>query len=162
MIEGVAVGVVSWLITALGVWVWWSTWHHQLSPYETGGIFSAAFGRNARFGYDAGLPLFVTFLGASLCIASPLLAAETVGSYDSLPPLLVAIAGRTFQVLLATGTFFGTSLLLFLWPKIMAPPHLRGRRGWIPEWVHEVRTHRDQRRAARGQAVRLAARRRHR
>lgn len=143
MIEGIAVVLVSWLFFALGMWAWWSSWSRGTSHYERGAIFSAAFGRNARYGYDAGLPVIATLWGAAMVLAAPLVAVELMGHFDELPVVLLRFGRWLVGLLWVLGWLLGCTLLLFLWPKALAPPHLRNNRGWIPEWLH-------QRRIARG------------
>ena len=121
--------------TAVGVWGMRRVWKREESPYRIGTFMATMVGENGRYGYDATVSLSWIFfliltIGASI-FNWPLEGTQIAEAIRSLvvPLLLFSIA-----VLLG--------VLLFLRPRFMVPPHLRDKRGWIPEWIHSMRNRR--------------------
>ena len=121
--------------TAVGVWGMRRVWKSEESPYRIGTFMATMVGENGRYGYDATVSLSWIFfliltIGASV-FNWPLEGTQIAEVIRSLviPLLLFSIA-----VLL--------SVLFFLRPRFLVPPHLRDKRGWIPEWIHSMRNRR--------------------
>jgi hypothetical protein len=150
LIDGLFMIGVCCVTPVLGAWFWIRTWRDQYSIYENGGIFSRIFGENARNGFDAGFPAFVTIAGLGLAMLSVPIGLDSMGVSGVVDSPLTAVLGRTCQVLLVLGLVTSWSLLLFMFPTSLVPPHLRGQRGWVSKWRHQARERRAQRRARRG------------
>ena len=136
---------IFWLIgclafVAVGLWVMRHVWLNQYSPYETGAFMAAMVGDNGRAGYDASVSVGWVF---TLFLA---LGASTF----NWPLEGTALAERIKEFIipgLLLSMVFLLSVLLFLRPRFAVPPHLRDKRGWIPEWIHSMREKRRRRRA---------------
>ena len=96
---------------------------------------AAMVGENGRHGYDAATSLgWLAFGIVSLGAATFNWPIEGTGLGELIrsafiPTLLFSIA-------------LALSELLFLRPRFLVPPHLRDKRGWIPEWIHSMRNRR--------------------
>ena len=125
---------------AAGFWVMRRVWRTEYSPYEYGGVMKTTVGDNGRYGYDAATSwgwLFFLILGiGAVPFNWPLegtALAERIKDFV-IPSLLLSMV-------------FLLSMLLFLRPRFAVPPHLRDKRGWIPEWIHSMREKRRRPRA---------------
>jgi hypothetical protein len=145
----VAVGLV--LLPVLGVWVWTQVWRGggRFSLYDRAGGFAVPFGENARYGFEAGLPAGLTISGIGLAIGGVLATPEIADASWRWPELVTSTLIPVVIVCFFSGWALGLSLLLFLLPRFLAPPHLRDKRGWIPEWLFQMTQHRAERRARR-------------
>lgn len=128
------------LFVGAGLWVMRRVWRTEYSPYNHGGIMKTTVGDNGRHGYDAATAwawLFFLIIGiGAVPFNWPLegtALAERIKDFV-IPSLLLSMV-------------FLLSMLLFLRPRFAVPPHLRDKRGWIPEWIHSMREKRRRRRA---------------
>jgi hypothetical protein len=127
--------IVSLGFTGVGLWGARQVWKSRVSPYETGSFLSTMVGENGRHGYDAAVSLAWV----------PILAFTIAASIFNWPLEGTAIA-ETIRSLVVP-SLLGSGLLLllellFLRPRFLVPPHLRDKRGWIPEWIHSMRNRR--------------------
>src|SRR6476660_9171221 len=103
VLEGLPVIVGLCLLPCLGGWIWLRTWRDGLSPYETGGPFSRLYGDYARYGYDAGFPVFMTLVGCGLAVISVPVGLESTGHPVAADSTLADVSGRTCQALTLLG-----------------------------------------------------------
>lgn len=138
-----------WALPAGGIWALRGTWRDQMSTFERGGMFTQWLGESARNGYDAGFPVMLTVAGSGLAALSVPAALESFGHpnvINTSPGQLVLHVAITLMLI---GLALGWSLTLFMFPKMLAPPHLRYERGWIPACMNRMRLKRAQRRTSR-------------
>ena len=127
--------IVSLGFTGVGLLITKHVWESQLSPYKTGAFIAAMVGENGRHGYDAAVSLGWLVFGVMSLGAAVFnwpIAGTRLGELISsafIPALLLSMA-------------LALSELLFLRPRFLVPPHLREKRGWIPEWIHSMRNRR--------------------
>ena len=81
-------------------------------------------------------------------------APELMGLSFQWPATMDAVIGPIVQILVFGGWLLGLSLLLFMFPRFLAPPHMRTERGWIPEWWLQMGLNRDRRRQRRQKSLR--------
>jgi hypothetical protein len=110
---------------------------------------SIPFGENARYGLDAAIPVPSTLVGFGVAITGVLAAREMMGLSFLWPYAVVVVFGPIATVCFLGGLALAVSLLLFLFPRSLAAPHLRDKRGWIPEWLHQVGRNRERRRVSK-------------
>jgi hypothetical protein len=134
-------------IPVVALYVWKLAWRDGLSLYDRLGVFNIPLGENARSGTDASIPMAGLVAGTGLAVLGVLAAPEMMGLSYRWPDGVVAILGPMVTVLVLGGLVLGLSLLLFLFPRALAPPYARDKRGWIPEWLHQASLHRARRRA---------------
>lgn len=149
MIAGVLSVAFLTLFPVVGVWFLIRSWRDGFSVYDSGGIFTFILGKNARQGFDAGFPIGFTIWGLGLALIGLLACPELMGISWMWPDPVSALLGRLAQVLFFGGALIGLSLLLFLFPRFLVPPHLRDERGWIREWWHHFSQSRRRRRDTR-------------
>jgi hypothetical protein len=148
MIGGLAAALFLCAIPVLGVYVTRLAWRDQVSAYDRLGWLSIPFGENARYGLDAAIPVPTILVGAGVAITSVLAAPEMMGLSFLWPHAVVVVFGPIATVFFLGGLLLAASLLLFLFPRSLAAPHLRDKRGWIPEWLHQVGRNRERRRVS--------------
>jgi hypothetical protein len=147
---GLAVILIMLCLPVLGVWAWVRQWKRGISLYDGAGPFAAPFGENARYGFDAGLPVLLTIPGVGLAIVGVLAAPELMGSSWRWPHAMSGVIVPICSALMFGGWVLGLSLLFFLFPRVLAAPHLRDKRGWVPEWRFQMGQGRATRRARNG------------
>ena len=113
------------------------------------GFFQIPFGENARSGIDASIPMAGLVAGSGFALVGVLAAPELMDLTYRWPHAVVAVLGPLATVFVLGGLSVGLSLLLFLIPRALAPPYARDKRGWIPEWLHQMSVERGRRRARR-------------
>lgn len=125
-------------VPVMSLYVWKLAWRDGLSLYDRLGIFQIPFGENARSGIDASIPMAGLVVGSGLALVGVLAAPELMEVSYRWPHGVVLVFGPVVTVLVLGGFVLGLSLLLFLFPRALAPPYARDKRGWIPEWLHQV------------------------
>jgi hypothetical protein len=149
MIGGIAAALVLCAIPVLGLYVTKLAWRDKVSAYDRLGWLSIPFGENARYGLDAAIPVPLLFMGSGLAILGVLAAPEMMGLSFRWPNVVVLVLGPIVTVSVLGGLLLAVTLLLFLFPRFLAAPHLRDKRGWIPEWLHQVGRNRERRRVSK-------------
>ena len=120
----VALAALSWFLRFL-------VWRRQRDVFEASGWVPVMLGDHARPGFNATMGF----------MASPFSVVAVASLADSfLPegPLREAMDWVGFTRLLGGFAFCG-SILLFLRPRPLVPPHLRERRGWVREAIASSR-----------------------
>ena len=119
-------------LVALGWLVGVMVWRYHRDVYEVSGFVASLFGESARHGYNAAS-------GFAWVPWTVLLVVSVIPDYffpDG--PLRDALMQVGIWGLLA-GLVLDLTLLLFMWPRRLAPRHLRNQRGWIPEAIQRRR-----------------------
>jgi hypothetical protein len=127
--------VVCLFFAIVGLIVTKHVWKNQYSPYRTGTFMAAMVGENGRHGYDAAVSLAWVPV-AVFCVAASIFNWPLEGT-----AIAEIIRSLVVPSLLGSGLLL-LSELLFLRPRFLVPPHLRDKRGWIPEWIHSMRNRR--------------------
>jgi hypothetical protein len=123
--------VVAWHVRTL-------VWRDRVSTYDRMGWLNIPFGENARFGVDAATPTAGVVVCSGLALVGVLTAPEMMGVSFRWPQAVIVVLGPVVTVSVLGGMLLGLSLLLFMFPRFLAPPDLRDQRGWIPEWLHQT------------------------
>jgi hypothetical protein len=89
----------------------------------------------------------MTLVGCGLAVISVPVGLESMGHPVAADSTLADVSGRTCQALTLLGLALSWSLLLFMFPSYVVPPHLRGQRGWVAEWRYQRGVKREPRRA---------------
>jgi hypothetical protein len=147
VIGGIFSAALLCAIPVTALYVWKLAWRDGLSLYDRLGLFQIPFGENARSGIDASIPMVGLVSGSGLALVGVLAAPEMMGLSYRWPRGVVATLGPIGTVLVLGGFSLGLSLLLFLFPRALAPPYARNKRGWVPEWLHQSSLKRARRRA---------------
>jgi hypothetical protein len=69
---------------------------------------------------------------SGLALVGVLTAPEMMGCRFDGPQAVIVVLGPVVTVSVLGGMLLGLSLLLFMFPRFLAPPHLRGQRGLDP------------------------------
>jgi hypothetical protein len=145
LIGGLFAALVLCAIPVVALYVWKLAWRDGVSLYDRLGFFKIPFGENARFGIDASIPISGLVAGSGFAVVGVLAAPELMEVSYRWPHAVVAVLGPIATVLVLGGFVLGLSLLLFLAPRSLAPPYARDKRGWIPEWLHQMGQNRQKR-----------------
>jgi len=138
MIVGILSALFLCAMPVVSLYVWKLAWRDGLSLYDRLGFFQIPFGENARSGIDASIPISGLVAGSGLAVGGVLAAPELMEVSYRWPHAVVAVLGPIASVLVLGGFGLGLSLLLFLFPRALAPPYARDKRGWVPEWLHQM------------------------
>ena len=146
MIEGILMAAFFCCFPLAGLYIWKLAWRDSRSLYDRFGFFQILLGENARSGIDASIPVMSIVFGSGMALLGVLAAPELMGVSYRWPQEAVNVLGPITFVLTFGGLLLGLSLLLFLFPRALATPYARAKRGWIPEWLHQRSLKRAQRR----------------
>lgn len=127
-------------ISICAIFAAYVVWIRQAEPYKWGGIFAAMVGDSGRFGYDAStgfaaVPLVSATVAVIVQTMEDHFRLERSGFWDG-------VVITAFWSMLA-GFILMFSILLFMRPRFLVPPHLRGKPGWV---LGAWRDHREKRR----------------
>jgi hypothetical protein len=122
MIGGIFSALFLCAIPVVALYVWKLAWRDGVSLYDRLGVFQIPFGENARFGIDASIPMAGLVAGSGMALVGVLAAPEMMGLSYRWPHGVVATFGPIGTVLVLAGFLLGLSLLLFLFPRALAPP----------------------------------------
>src|SRR5262245_2578868 len=131
MIVGLAAALFLCAIPVLGLRVKTLVWRDRVSVYDRLGYLNIPLGDNARHGLDAAIPVPLIVMGSGLAVLGVLAAPEMMGLSFRWPSVVVVVLGPMVTVSVLGGLVLAVSLLLFLFPRLLAAPHLRDKRGWI-------------------------------
>lgn len=123
-----------------GVVATYAVWVQRADPYKWGGIFAAIVGHSGRFGYSAStgftsVPLVSATVAMMVRTLQDEFQGERTGFWNG-------VALTAFWLTLA-GFVLMFSILLFMRPRFLVPPYLRGKPGWV---LGAWRDHREKRR----------------
>lgn len=126
--------VALWILVALPVW------SGRMDGYEHNWVAQMFVWDKGRDGFNAMLPagiasLTLAYLGVLPHVIKPWYPEAWWGAAQ--------VIGVVFIPAGLLGMLFAFTLLLFMRPRFLAPPHLRGRRGWIPAALHSRHSHRE-------------------
>lgn len=136
--------VMSFVIGPVFVAVGWAVmprlWRGKIDAYEHNWVVHIFVGESGRAGINAMVPVTIVALTAAW-----------------LAFLVDALSGHwriatTLWLLFLAGLLSAFSLLFFMFPRVLAPPWVRHRRGWIPEAWHRLRMRWRDRRGSDGAA----------
>lgn len=109
-------------------------WRYHRDVFEVSGPVASVFGDSARHGYNAAS-------GFAPVPWSVLLVLAVVPDYFFPDGRLREALMQVGVWGLLAGLLLDLTLLLFMWPRLLAPRHLRDQRGWIAQalWARRRR-----------------------
>ncbi|HET7066558.1 MAG TPA: hypothetical protein VFI21_03045 [Nocardioides sp.] len=146
MIVGILSALFLCAMPMVSLYVWKLAWRDGVSLYDRLGFFQIPFGENARSGIDASVPISGLVAGSGFAVVGVLAAPELMEVSVPLAPCRRGGPGPDRDRPGVGGFALGLSLLLFLFPRALAPPYARDKRGWVPEWLHQMSRKHAQRR----------------